>query len=151
MNVFVICSGRTGSTTLAQACSHITNYTSGHETRCTAIGTERLNYPKNHIEIDNRLCFYFGSLDKKYGDEAFYVHLTREEEKVIDSFNQRWSDTKTSIVFAFAQTIKFLIPDTLDEIDKYGISKEYVQVTKDNIDFFLKDKKNTMEISLENF
>jgi len=79
------------------------------------------------------------------------VHLTREEEKVVHSFNQRWSDTKTSIVFAFAQTIKFLTPETLDEINKYEISREYVRITKDNIEFFFKDKTNTMEISLENF
>ena len=151
MNIFVICTGRNGSSTLAKACSHIVNYSSGHETRCMAIGNERLDYPKNHIEIDNRLCFYLGSLDKKYGDNAFYVHLIRDEEKVIDSFNKRWADTNHSIIFAFAKTIKFLIPDALDETTKYEISKEYVQITKDNIEFFLKGKTNKIQIRLENF
>lgn len=55
MNVFVLNSGRCGSTTFIAACRHITNYSSGHESRATLIGEERLAYPTQHIEADNRL------------------------------------------------------------------------------------------------
>lgn len=52
MNVFVLCTGRCGSMTFAEACSHAVNYTTGHES-----GRHRrydLKYPADHIEVDNR-------------------------------------------------------------------------------------------------
>ncbi len=45
MNVFVLTTGRSGSLTFAEACRHISNYSSGHETRVGLIGAERLAYP----------------------------------------------------------------------------------------------------------
>ncbi|WP_293073572.1 hypothetical protein [Moorena sp. SIO4A5] len=77
-NVFVLCTGRCGSTTFAQACQHIQNYTVSHESRISLIGDKRLQYSQNHIEVDNRLSWFLGSLDKNYGDCAFYVHLKRD-------------------------------------------------------------------------
>ena len=32
-NVFVLCTGRCGSTTFTQACQHIQNYTASHESK----------------------------------------------------------------------------------------------------------------------
>ena len=74
-NVFVLCTGRCGSTTFVQACQHIENYTASHESKISLLGDQRLEYSQNHIEVDNRLSWFLGSLDKKYGDNAFYVHL----------------------------------------------------------------------------
>lgn len=148
MNVFVLTTGRTGSTTLSKACSHISNFTSGHETLCKEIADKRLDYPLNHIEIDNRLSFYLGSLDKKYGDNAFYVHLNRLENKVSTSFNKRWFGD-CSIIRAFAESIKFLSIDSLSNEEKNIICKEYVKITNDNIDFFLKDKSNVLRIDID--
>lgn len=75
MNIFVLNTGRCGSTTLIKACRHITNYSEAHESRCAMLGRERLNYPPNHIEADKRLVWLLGRLDKEYGDDALYVHL----------------------------------------------------------------------------
>ena len=55
MNVFVLCTGRCGSTTFACACRHIENYTAAHESRSHLAGPERFAYPEDHIEVDNRL------------------------------------------------------------------------------------------------
>jgi hypothetical protein len=55
MNVFVLCSVRTASTALTAACKHITNYTSAHESRVNKLSSTKLNYPDQHIEIDNSL------------------------------------------------------------------------------------------------
>ncbi len=63
MNVFVLGTGRCGTTTFMKACRHVTNCTSGHETRVNHVGPERLSYPSNHIEADNRLSWFLGRLD----------------------------------------------------------------------------------------
>ncbi len=55
MDVFVLCTGRCGSTTFIKACAHITNYTAAHESRTGLLGSDRLDYPGKHIEADNRL------------------------------------------------------------------------------------------------
>ena len=90
MNVFVLCTGRCGSTTFARAAEHATNFSVGHESRKRLIGAERFAYADNHIEVDNRLSWMLGRLDDHYGERARYVHLTREREAVARSFLQRW-------------------------------------------------------------
>jgi ferritin-like protein len=52
--------------TFIRACRHITNYTAGHETRSTLLGEDRIAYPRQHIEADNRLSWMLGKLGKKY-------------------------------------------------------------------------------------
>ena len=68
MNVFILCTGRCGSMSISRACKELDNYTSGHETRITKLGDERINFPENHIEADNRLAWFLGRLDEKYGN-----------------------------------------------------------------------------------
>jgi len=75
-NIFVLSTGRCGSTTFYKACSHFSNYTSGHETLSSKLGIQRFAYPAFHIESDNRLSWLLGRLDTEYGNSAFYVHLT---------------------------------------------------------------------------
>ncbi len=88
-HVFVLCTGRCGSVTFAKACTQFTNYTVGHETN-RATGEARLAYPKGHIEVDNRLAWFLGGLEDRYGDEAFYVHLVRDDARVAASYDRRW-------------------------------------------------------------
>ena len=58
--VFVLCTGRCGSTTFARAAAHATNFTAKHESRTYKLGAQRLAYPDNHIEVDNRLAWWRG-------------------------------------------------------------------------------------------
>ena len=85
----MLSTGRCGSTTFAEACAHLDNYTSGHETRWNASPAERLDYPDGHIEVDNRLSWQLGRLDARYPD-ARYVHLLRDPEAVAQSYAARW-------------------------------------------------------------
>ena len=78
MNIFVLNTGRCGSTTFIKACQHIQNFTASHESRSVFTGNQRLAYPRNHIEADNRLSWFLGKLDQEYGDNAVYVHLLRD-------------------------------------------------------------------------
>ena len=89
MRVFVTGTGRCGTTTFSKACSHIKNYTSGHETKRGFDPGCVNDFPDNHIEVDPHLFWHMGSLIVKYSD-ACWVHLIRERESCIKSL------TKTS-------------------------------------------------------
>ena len=144
MNVFILNTGRCGSTTFVKACSHINNYSYGHESLTTKTQDQRLAYPDNHIEADNRLSWFLGRLDEKYGDDAFYVHLTRELEATINSFTKRSS---YGIMRAYKEGI--LLDDSV-LTDNKNIARDYIQTVTANIQFFLKDKTKKMEFQLEN-
>jgi hypothetical protein len=89
MRVFVLTTGRSGSVTFARACGHITNLTSAHESRAAAHGEARLDYPDDHVEVDNRLSWFLGPLAERF-PEARYVHLVRDEDATARSFLDRW-------------------------------------------------------------
>jgi len=143
MNVFILNSGRCGSTTFIKACQHITNYSAAHESLLNNIGTQRLNYPENHIEADNRLSWILGRLDNKYADRAFYVHLTRNDNDVATSFCKR---INFGILKAYEQGILMHQQHLLPAQD---IAEDYLKTIEANINFFLKDKSNKMTVSVE--
>ena len=91
MRVFVLTTGRTGSTTFARACAHAENFTAGHETAAHRIES-RLDYPDHHIEVDNRLAFFLGLLHERY-PSARYVHLRRDPDLVASSYSARAVDS----------------------------------------------------------
>lgn len=142
MNVFVLCTGRTGSVTFVRACQHMNNYTAAHESRCSDLGSERLNFPDNHIEVDNRLSWFLGRLDKKYGNDAFYVHLLRNRDKVAQSYNKRWFKV-FSIMNAYALGVLKSQDKNLDQC------YDYVDTVTENIEFFLRNKTRKMTMHLE--
>ncbi|NOQ88742.1 MAG: hypothetical protein GQ550_07440 [Gammaproteobacteria bacterium] len=143
MNVFILNSGRCGSTTFIKACQHISNYTATHESLLSKTGTQRFSYPGDHIEADNRLSWLLGRLDKQFPDNVFYVHLTRNKKDVATSFSKRIG---FGILKAYEQGIlmheQHLLP-------AQEIAEDYIDTVDSNIDFFLKDKTNRINISLE--
>ena len=143
MNVFILNSGRCGSTTFIKACQPISNSSSAHESLSTETGSLRFNYPPDHIEADNRLSWLLGRLDKTYGDTAFYVHLKRNHEDTVRSFSKR---IDYGILKAFEQGIlmheQHLIPAD-------NIAHDYIKTVEANIELFLKDKINKLNVSLE--
>ena len=148
MNVFILCTGRSGSTSLIKACAPITNYSSGHETLSRKYGQERLSYPDNHIEGDNRLSWFLARLDKRFGKEAFYVHLIRDKEACIQSFMSRW-DYQGSILKAYAQGILLQGHKSLSGIEREAIVADYYDTVNSNIELFLENKPYKMTIHLE--
>lgn len=141
-NVFVLSTGRCGSVTFTRACSHITNYTSGHETRCRELGEQRLAYPAHHIEADNRLSWFLGSLNERFGDDAVYVHLTRDAERVAESYNRRWT-FHGSILMAFGRGV---LKSRSGELD---VARDYVCTVTENIAFFLADKSRVHHVDID--
>ncbi|MDQ7016828.1 MAG: hypothetical protein Q9N68_10685 [Gammaproteobacteria bacterium] len=143
MNVFILNSGRCGSSTFIKACQHIHNFSSAHESRSQKIGSERLNYPKNHIEADNRLCWFLGRLDQSYGNTAFYVHLKREKNSAADSFAKR---EQYGIMKAYREGILL----GAEEQPAHDVALDYLHSIESNIELFLKDKTQVFNMQLEN-
>ncbi len=144
MNIFILNSGRCGSTTFIKACQHVTNYSASHESLCTQLGANRLAYPDKHIEADNRLSWFLGRLDKKYGDHAFYIHLIRDKQATINSFSQR---ENFGIMKAYKDGVLLAEDIALSAND---IAADYINTIESNILLFLKDKTRKMSFQLEN-
>lgn len=144
MNVFILNSGRCGSSSFIKACEHINNYSCAHESLAGLIGKQRLDYPLQHIEADNRLSWFLGRLDKQYANNAFYVHLHRDKQQCINSFSKR---EDFGIMQAYRQAILLGAEQTLSAED---IAADYLDTVEANIQHFLKDKTHKMSISLSN-
>jgi hypothetical protein len=163
---------------LIRAFAHATNYTAGHETRSDVVDG-RLDYPDAHIEADNRLAWFLGSLDRHYGDEPCYVHLSRDPADVAASFVRRWDEliqTRKPLGSirrpreAAARARAWLIDPTAGlhfaiirafghgvlmrahpytSAERRTVSALYVRTVEDNIDLFLRDKSNVERVRVE--
>lgn len=134
MRVFILSTGRCGSTTLFKALSHTTNYTCAHESRSTR-AQNRLDYPDQHIEVDNRLSWFLGSLYCRYPDD-FYVWLRRDREAVVRSYMKRFN-TRAGIMSAFARgIIQDPRPPTTATRNR-TVAELYVDTVEANITTFL--------------
>ena len=122
----------------------MTNFSSGHETRAKLAGPERLAYPDNHIEADNRLSWFLGRLDRAYGQSARYVHLKRDPARVAESFNERW-DSDLAIIAAYRRSIL----KGAAKAEGLEICRDYIETVTANIEHFLADKPHRMEFRLE--
>ncbi len=145
MNIFILNTGRCGSTTFIKACKHITNFSSAHESRCDLLGGERLAYPDNHIEADNRLSWFLGKLDKHYGDDAVYIHLKRNNSYTAASYAKRLFPG--GIIPAYRKGILQQLPDDVSDL---SVSLDYCDTVNSNIELFMKDKTRKMDFKLEN-
>jgi hypothetical protein len=130
--------------TFAAACAHITNYSAAHESRSGLVGDERVAYPQRHIEIDNRLAWFLGRLERSYGDDAFYVHLRRDDRATAQSFLQRYD---TGIIHAYRSQIIMNVDVAADPMQ---LCLDYCRTVNENIDAFLSTKSNKMLFQLEN-
>lgn len=145
-NVFVLCTGRCGSVTFVEACRHITNYSSAHESLSHAVGAARFAYPSVHIEADNRLSWLLGRLDKAYGDNAFYVHLTRDTMATARSFLKRYD---SGIMHAYKSSILMGAAKKSADVDPLDFCVDYCETVNANIESFLRNKTHTMNFALE--
>lgn len=145
MNVFVLSTGRCGSTTFARACGHIENYSTAHESRISHVHG-RVDYPDDHIEVDNHLAWFLGRLDDRYGDDAFYVHLKRDLEETAQSRMRREArKVDPGLMWAYGQRLVW----ENDDAELIDVCRHYCRTVNANIRLFLKEKRNTMTVHLE--
>ncbi len=121
----------------------MTSHTSGHETRTSLVGDDRLAYPPDHIEADNRLTWLLGRLDDRFGRDAWYVHLTRDEAATAQSFVARYH---RGIMRAYRTAI---ISGAAEDVPPLDMALDYVRTVNRNIAAFLRDKPHVMEVHLE--
>lgn len=143
MNVFILSSGRCGSTSFMKACQHIRNYSTAHESRVSYTGNARLAYPAQHIESDNRLSWLLGRLEQHYGTAAFYVHLRRDVHASASSFVRRYD---YGIMKAYREGI---LLDENCQTSPEALALDYLATVDSNIRLFLKDKPQQMSFQLE--
>lgn len=146
-NVFVLCTGRSGSTTFIEASKHIANYSAGHESRTHHVGNARFAYPVEHIEADNRLSWLLGRLEAHYGNSAYYVHLHRDLVATARSFLKRHD---RGILYAYRSEILMGATKELQaHSDFLPVCFDYCQTVRANIEAFLANKTHRMDFSLE--
>jgi hypothetical protein len=146
-NIFILCAGRSASTALAKALQPLSNYTAAHESRCGVSSDVKLDYPENHIEIDNRLIWFVDLLDEKYGSQAKYVYLHRDLSKIAMSYSERWH-LSVSIVKAYGHGI--LMKDKIASAERLDVCMDYANVVDRKIRAFLKTKENSLIIDSDN-
>ncbi|MDD5036847.1 MAG: hypothetical protein PHE55_19135 [Methylococcaceae bacterium] len=108
-------------------------------------GADRVVYPDNHVEVDNRLSWFLGRLDREYGDDARYVHLRRERLPTALSYSKR--NELGYIMFAYARGIYVGLEDELDFVE---VGLDYYDTVNANIEAFLQNKSKCMDFALEN-
>jgi hypothetical protein len=113
------------------------------------LGKERFLYPDQHIEADNRLSWMLGSLDRCFGNEAYYVHLMRNKRETVRSYNRRWV-RNSSLIRAFSEGIQQIGLHKMDDQRRLDVVSDFYDLVQDNIRHFLKDKTHRMELHLEN-
>jgi hypothetical protein len=149
MNVFVLCTGRCGSVTFAKACSHFDNYSVGHESRAMHWGNARLDYPENHIEVDNRLSWFLGELMANHARDSYFVHLKRNTEETAHSFARRYPG---GIIGAFSGCIVMTpkrVRDAMDVGHELDMCRYYVETVNANIKLALAFAQFRKEIAIE--
>jgi hypothetical protein len=143
--VFVLCTGRCGSRTLWRALQHVDGWTVGHESRAHYV-EDRLRYPEHHIEVDNRLSFFLGSLARLYdGPNTLWVHLRRDPEAVAQSLLRTSWGTRQGVMSAWAGRI---VRWPAGRVDRTGLASLAVEATEANIAEFLRDR-NPVRIQIE--
>ena len=174
MRVFILNTGRCGSTTFIRACqAAIRNYSAAHESRSGVADESRLAYPDQHIEADNRLTFFLGALATRYPEDVYYVHLKRDPDSVARSYFARWprrglSTAKWTVVAkrailkpyrrpyrwssnimgAFGNGVILTGPDWNDEAERLAACRLYVRSTNENIAHFLSAKPH-IDVDIE--
>lgn len=144
--VFVLCTGRCGSTTFGEAVSHCTNFTSGQESLNHLIGPQRLAYPDYHIEIDNRLSWTLGRLDQTFGDAPHFVHLLRDPAVVAQSFATRH---KYGLMKAYREGIISKHFNRAPQTPVIDVAHDLIDTITTNIAAFLRSKSKVMTVRVE--
>lgn len=146
-HVFVLCTGRCGSQTVARACGHIANWTSGHESRTDRL-RGRLNYPDRHIEVDNRLAWLLGQLPARFDDDTtLYVHLRRNPDQVAESYSRRFH-VKAGIMPAFGAGIIRGRSEVAPK-DRLQAARLFTSTVEANIVEFLRHRPHTLTMHIE--
>lgn len=137
--VFVVGTGRCGTTSFYNACKHITNYSCSQEKFTRNPGYVKM-IPDNHIAIDNRLSFHLGSLLEYFGNRRFYfVWLRRNRKATAESFAKRFANPHGIMAAHYRSIMQRYKTDPykLDYKAKLEIANDYIEMVDNNIKLFM--------------
>ena len=147
MRVFVIGTGRCGTVTLSKALALQFSYSVGHESR-TTLFKDRLCYPDNHIEVDNRLSWFTGLLREIYDpQETVFVHMRRDAHAVAMSYALRYRPG--GLLHAFMHGIIQTTPGNATHEDRVHTSLLMVEAIQSQCELFLQSVPMAVTIDLE--
>jgi hypothetical protein len=109
---------------------------------------ERLEFPDRHIEVDHRLAWMPGTLERLYAPDVFWVHLRRDRDLTAKSFARRMMNRGISDAF------REILDAPRDLRLKFELCESLVTVVEDNIEAFLAEpsrKARSMTIDVERF
>lgn len=124
MRVFVVGTGRCGTSTFFHACLHIRNYGTGHESKRGVNQIGNWSFPDDHIEIASNLTIGLNQLRGKY-PEALWVRLKRNREDCIKSLAEQSSDA----MLDFAHQWWYL--DMTEAVDNIEVASQFYDFCED--------------------
>src|SRR5205085_1979430 len=86
------------------------------------------------------LAFYLGRIDERFGDEAFYVHLTR------DPAAESWA--KRFVISPMMSSYRRGMIGS-EAVSRRDAAREMVETATANIRHFLKDKTRVVRVRIE--
>jgi hypothetical protein len=107
----------------------VSGYTTAHESRTKLLGDDRIDYPADHIEVDNRLTWFLPRLTERYGEDGVLVIAVRDPAEIANYYMLRWY--KTNILKAYAQGI--LMRDFRE--NNVEVARDYVACGYEMIEF----------------
>lgn len=145
MKIAVLTVGRSGSTSLYNACCLIRNFTSSHDAGEGLLAQDRVQLKDGHIEIDTRFAWFLGRLGEADTGDCHYVFLTRDAEAIAQSYNRRWVNPK-SIIRGYCEGI-LQRNKPVSDID---LARDMVATVEANIRVFLEDRPHSI-INMESW
>lgn len=88
-----------------------------------------------------------GRLERHWGDNAIYVHLTRDRDATARSFAARAS---RGIMRAYQKDVILQSSRTRNTSDAESFALDYIDTVTENIEMFLSRRKTHMHMKLEN-
>jgi hypothetical protein len=108
----------------------------------------RLDYPDSHIEADNRLAYFLGSMARRFNAErTVWVHLRREIPDVVNSYLPRRTSS-AQILNAFGHGI-LMSSCEKSEMEWREICELMIRTTRDNIEQFISTQRFVVRMDLE--
>jgi hypothetical protein len=87
-------------------------------------------------------------MERKFGNDAFYVHLIRNKEETVHSYNRRWI-RNGSLIRAYCEGIHQIALHKLDRSRRLEVVSDFYDQVNENIVQFLKGKEHKITMEIE--
>ena len=128
------------------------NYTAAHESMFGRPAAERFGpngYRDQHIEADTNMAWFMGPLRKRYGDNAYYVHLKRNRDATAKSLMGLIGRGGFADGYAGTMFLSNTPPRENLEQSCLTMLYDYVDTMTANIDWFLEHHPAGKQVTID--